>query len=271
MNFTDFRFAIASAISEDVALRRVNDTQAQVYVPFSFPDGDGLVVHVRDAGAGRVEITDNAHTFMHLSYDQDPEVLLKGARGQRLEAIRRRHGVQERDGEMHLETDVQDIGRGVFAFAQALLEIVEMSASLERSRVTATFREDLNRLLTEAFGRELIEGYRDPQHDPAGEYPIPYVLNGVSRPIGIFDVLNDAAAQEATVIAQEHRKWGRDFYLVAVEKKQEELNRRYLARLSNAVDKQFASFEGNQEEIVEHVQNQHHISVLLDQGTSGAA
>ena len=62
--------AIESALAADITLRQVSSTEAQVYVPFHFPDGDGLVVHVRTSNGG-YEVTDKAHTLLHLSYHTD--------------------------------------------------------------------------------------------------------------------------------------------------------------------------------------------------------
>ena len=70
--------AISTALAEETRIRLVDDHEAQIYVPFYFPDGDGIVVHVRDVGGGRLELTDKAHTIMHLSYDVDVDRLREG-------------------------------------------------------------------------------------------------------------------------------------------------------------------------------------------------
>jgi hypothetical protein len=57
--------------------------------------------------------------------------------------------------------------------------------NLDRETVRSTFREDLDQLLTTNFA-ELQQAYRDAQHDPHGEYPIPYLMNGTVRPLAIL-------------------------------------------------------------------------------------
>jgi hypothetical protein len=47
--------------------------------------------------------------------------------------------------------------------------------------------------------------------------------------------------------------WNRDLFATAVFEDQEDINRRVLARFSNACDKQFASLPGQQEEIVSYI------------------
>lgn len=256
--------AIESALADDIDLREISDMEVQVYVPFYFPDGDGLVVHVRSAN-GRYEVTDKAHTLLHLSYHTDIDrIRADGTRSSLFERIRHRHTIEDRDGELVAVTDAAGVGRTVFSFVQALLEISDLR-NLDREIVRSTFREDLDDLLTTHFA-QLERAYSDPRHDPQGEYPIPYLMNGTVRPLAIFDVGTDDAALRATVIATQYRHWGRaDMLFVAIEQDQEKLSRRNVSWLSNAVDKQFASLAGNEEAIVAYLQREWGISQRLSQ------
>lgn len=256
--------AIESALAEDISLREISDREAQVYVPFYFPDGDGLVVHVRNAN-GRYEVTDKAHTLLHLSYHTDVDrIRADGTRSSLLARIQGRHDIEDRDGELVAVTDTAGIGRTVFSFVQALLEISDLR-NLDREIVRSTFREDLDQLLTAQF-TEIQRPYSDPRHDPQGEYPIPYLMNGTVRPLAIFDVGTDDAALRATVIATQYRNWGRtNMLFVAIEQDQEKLSRRNVSWLSNAFDKQFATLAGNEEAIVAYLHREWDISQRLSQ------
>jgi len=258
--------AIVSALAGEVDLRAIGDHEAQIYVPFYFPDGDGLVIHVRGSN-GRLEITDKAHTLLHLSYHTDVDRLRDGTRASLFERIRSRHGIEDRDGELVAMTDVEQVGTTVFSFVQALLEISDLR-NLDREIVRSTFREDLDQLLTGHFA-ELVHPYSDPRHDPQGEYPIPYLLNGTSRPLAIFDVGTDEAALRAVVVATQYRSWGNTHMLfVAVEQDQEALQRRNVSWLSNAFDKQFATLAGNEDAIVGYLEREREISRRLSDQTS---
>jgi hypothetical protein len=256
--------ALESALATDIDLREVSDREVQVYVPFYFPDGDGLVVHVRSANGG-YEVTDKAHTLLHLSYHTDVDrIRAEGTRSSLFERIRHRHDIEDREGELVAVTDASGIGRTVFSFVQALIEISDLR-NLDREIVRSTFREDLDQLLTTNFA-ELQQAYCDPQHDPQGEYPIPYLMNGTVRPLAIFDVGTDDAALRAIVIATQHRNWGRSGMLfVAIEQDQEKLGRRNVSWLSNAFDKQFATLAGNEEAIVAYLNREWDISRRLSQ------
>lgn len=268
MILTLIKPAIDSALAEEIELRAIDDREAQVYVPFYFPDGDGLVVHVRRAG-GQLEITDKAHTLLHLSYHTDVERLRNGTRASLFERIRERHGIEDRDGELVAVTDQRRVGQMVFSFVQALLEISNLR-NLDREIVRSTFREDLERLLTAQFP-QIIRQYADPRHDPQAEYPIPYLLNGTRRPLAVFDVASDDAALRAVVVATQYRIWGHDDMLfVAIEQNQEDLQRRNVSWLSNAFDKQFATLAGNEDAIVAYLQREWDISRRLSEAPDAA-
>lgn len=256
--------SIESALTEEIAFREVSDQEVQVYVPFYFPDGDGLVVHVRRSNLG-YEVTDKAHTLLHLSYHTDIDRLrAEGTRSSLFERIRHRHDIEDRDGELVAATDAQGIGRTVFSFVQALIELSDLR-NLDRDTVRSTFRDDLDALLTGQFA-DLQRAYFDPRYDPQGEYPIPYLINGTVRPLAIFDVGTDDAALRAVVIATQYRTWGRTAMLfVAIEQEQETLTRRNVGWLSNAFDKQFANLAGNEDAIVAYLRREWDISTKLSE------
>jgi len=261
MNPTDLKPAIDSALAAEVELRPVRDDQVQVYVPVEFPDGDGLVVHVRDAGEGQLEVTDVAHTLLHLSYHTDLKRFTDGTRAELLERIRLRHGVEDRDGEFVLRSSHATVGVDVFHFSQAMLEVSDLR-NLDREVVRSTFREDLIELIVEHFPHAQRD-YVDREHDPKAEYPVPFVLNGTPRSIGVFDVNTDARALESVVIARQWRDWGHRMHWVAVEEDQERLTRKHVAWVSATLDKQFPTLDGSEREIVEHLAEQHELSRLL--------
>jgi len=253
--------AIDSALAVEVEVRPVRDGEAQVYVPFEFPDGDGLVVHVRELPDGRLEVTDKAHTLLHLSYHTDIKRLQEGQRASVLEKVRLRHNLEDRDGEFVVPSTVETVGVDVFRFSQALLEISDVR-NLDREIVRSTFREDFVDLMTEQFP-EAERDYIDRGHDPRGEYSVPFVLNGTPRPIAIFDVNSDERALEAVVIARQLREWGHRMHVVAVEENQEELTRKHVAWLSAALDKQFPTLEGNEAVVTTYLAEQHELSRRL--------
>jgi hypothetical protein len=244
---------ISSALAQEVQLHARGDGEAQVEVPFYFPDGDGLVVYIRQMPDGRYEVTDKAHTLLHLSYHLDIGRLRDGTRANVLEQIRLRHGLDDREGELVRPAVTRaEIGHAVFNFVQALLQVSDIRM-LERDIVRSTFREDLEQLILERFPTAQ-QDYTDAEHDPDGRYPIDYVLNGVKRPVAVFGVAGEESALKALVIAEKWQSWRRPLRLVAVEDEQQKLGRTTVAWLSDNFDKQFSTLHGNEEGVVAYLE-----------------
>ncbi|MDW5595840.1 DUF1828 domain-containing protein [Conexibacter stalactiti] len=256
MTIADLRPLLTAALSAGVVVHPVSQHEAQVVVPFDFPDGDGFVIFVRDRDGGTVEITDHAHTLMHLGYHTDVDRLQSGARAETFERIRCRHGIEDRDGELVTVVPWRDLPTAFFAFVQGLIEISELR-NLDQERVRSTFRDDVRRVLVEAFADEIETDWVDRERDDDGLYPIPYVLNGTERPIAIFDVATEENAASALVVAKQHLAWERRLHLVAIERDQTRLPRRHVAWLSDAFDKQFATLSSREQAIVGYLREQH--------------
>jgi hypothetical protein len=253
---SDLEARLASALAAEVTVHDAGEQGKRVDVPFYFPDGDGFVIYLRDAGSGQAEITDRAHTLMHVGYYTDIDKFSRGARASVFERILMRHGIQDRDGELVTRRPLDAVPEALFGFVQALMEISDMRM-LDRETVRSTFSDDLRDLLVHAFGDELELAHVDRKHDNGGKFPIPYLLNHTPRPIAIFDVATDDGAAAAFAIGSQHQRWTPTIHLVAVERDQEELSRQRVAWLSDLFAKQFASLSGNEDAIVEYLRDQH--------------
>lgn len=85
-----------------------------VYTPFQFDDGDHYVIVLRKSGDGWL-LTDEGHTFMHLSYDE-----VDGARSQMIDQVVAAHGVENDRGELRLKVSGDAYGEALFLFVQAI-------------------------------------------------------------------------------------------------------------------------------------------------------
>jgi len=249
---------LSEALAAEVVLHRAGDHEIRIEVPFYFADGDGLVVYLRDAGGEDAELTDHAHTLMHVGYHTDVDRFYAGTRAQVFERIRTRHGIDDRDGELVLRHRADETPQALFSFVQALIEICDIR-HLDKEIVRSTFADDLKDLLVRTFA-EIVVGYVDPKNDTRSKFPIPYVLNSTPRPIAIYDIATDDAAAAAFAIAAQHARWdAAQFHLVAIERDQSELSRQRVAWISDLFDKQFASLVGNEDAIVSYLREQHEL------------
>jgi hypothetical protein len=209
-----------------------------VYTPFMFDDGDHFVVLLRKYGE-RWMLTDEGHTFMHLSYgDVD---LDSGARAKVIDQALASYRITRDRGELRVLVPDEQYGDALFSFVQAITRITA-TALWTRERVAGQFFEDLRTTVEQIVpaGRLKTE-YFDPATDPDGLYRVDFVVNQSPRPCYIFAVANDHHAEQATIACYHYERNKVRFSPIVVYEDQTQINRRSLARLSAVVGKQFPS------------------------------
>ena len=93
-----------------------------VSTPFRFQDGDQLVIVLKKEGTHWV-FTDEAHTYMHLTYDIDEEDLRRSPRQKIIADSLSRFQIEDRNGELVLDIPENRYGDALYSFVQALLKI----------------------------------------------------------------------------------------------------------------------------------------------------
>ncbi len=223
-----------------------------VHVPFTFTDGDHYVVILRQEGQ-RWVLSDDGHTFMHLSYELREREFEAGNRRKIIDEVLTSYQIENRDGELVLTIPAGRYGDALFTFVQAITRITDMTF-LDRATIKNTFREDFNRLVSEKASEAGIQnvtfGFLHPVHDPQGKYPVDARLNGVtSQQVLVFAVGNDDQCQTATIVLLQWEKWEEQFHSIAVFRDQTEINRHYLARFSDVLGRQLQNLESARERL----------------------
>jgi len=240
----DFR----QKVSEKVRLASEGIDRYRVFTPFMFDDGDHLAIVLRKE-SGRWTLTDEGHTYMHLTYDLDEKDLLRGTRQKIISNALAAFSVDDRDGELVLPIDDERYGDALFSFVQALLRITDVTY-LSRERARSTFMEDFRAFMEEKVpeGRRVFDWF-DPTHDPEKMYTVDCRINGITRPLFVYALLNDDMVRDANISLQQFERWGLEFRSLAIFEDQEQINRRVLARFSDVSEKQFSNLAGNRERI----------------------
>ena len=109
-------------VSEQVRLAAEGMDRFRVFTPFMFEDGDHLSIVLKKEGT-RWVLSDEAHTYMHLSYDIDEKDLHGGTRQQIISNPLSTFRVEDRDGELMLDVPDEQYGDALYSFVQALLKI----------------------------------------------------------------------------------------------------------------------------------------------------
>lgn len=113
----DFR----QKVCESVRVVSEGVDRFRVFTPFLFEDGDHLAIVLKREN-GHWVLSDEGHTYMHLTYDLDEKDL------QRIGNALSAFSVEDREGELRLSIREGQYGDALYSFVQALLRIARKSS-----------------------------------------------------------------------------------------------------------------------------------------------
>ena len=219
----------------------------RVLTPFRFEDGDHLCIVLKKKYSGW-QLSDEAHTFMHLSYDINLRDLHRGTRRKLISRILSVFGVEEDEGALTLPIQNDQFGNALYSYIQALLKITDLSF-LRRDLVRSTFMDDFSSLIAASIpdDRAVFEWY-DSVRDPMGMYTVDCRINGYQAPLMVLALPNNRKTRDATISLLQFEKWNIPFRSLAIFESQEDIDRKVLARFSDVCEKQFSSIIGSNSE-----------------------
>ena len=131
-------------VSEKIKLSAEGEERFRVLTPFQFEDGDQLVIVLKRVG-DRWILSDEAHTYLHLTYDIDENLLQSGSHRKFILKALSMFDVEDIDGELMLDVSDGRYGEALYDFAQALLKITDVSY-LSGERVQSTLKEHIGNI-----------------------------------------------------------------------------------------------------------------------------
>lgn len=109
---------------EKINIKLEGINRYRVFAPFVFNDGDNLSIIIKKEN-GKWVLSDEGHTYMHLSYDLKDNDLHWNKIQKIVDNVLSFFGVQDREGELILPIEDDSCGDAFFRFVQAILRIVE--------------------------------------------------------------------------------------------------------------------------------------------------
>ena len=192
----------------------------RVYTPFRFGDGDHLAIVLKNEN-GQWVLSDEGHTYMHLTLDIDEEKLFSGTRHKIISSALSAFELKDRDGELILEVQDGDYGAALYSFAQSLIRVSDVSylSLLREQRPRQTFKNDVRGVVERSVPVGSMKRNWIYPEDQKKKYRVDYRINGISKPpLFVYALSNEKNMNSATIALHQFKRWDLQFTSLGILK-----------------------------------------------------
>lgn len=248
MDLASIESSFKERVCSSIKLKQKGVDRYVVSTPFTFEDGDHLKIILKHEGDDPI-LTDEGHTFMHLSYYLNENEISTGTREKIISNAISMGFLENREGELIIKIKNNQYGDSLFSFIQSLIKISDITY-LSKEKVATTFLEDLRSFVFEnVVSSHIIENWSDPALDKNRRYIVDYRVNGLEKPLFIYGLTNDVKVQDATICILHYEKLNVNFNVIGIFEDQEEIGKKVLAQFSDVCRNQYSTLYSNKDRI----------------------
>jgi len=248
-NLSSIENSFRKAVCGELSLRAEGVDRFRVMNPFVYDDGDRLSIILRKKD-GQWLLSDEASSFMHLSYEMEEKAIESGPRRRIISESLSYFGVENDDGELFVPVEQGDYGSALYSLVQGMLRVADVSL-LSREVAKSTFMADLRTFLSEAIPEHRrVFNWAHPSHDPKNLYTVDCYVNGsTSPPIAIYGLASETKVRDATIALHRFESWDLRLFSIGIFDDFGQLKGKPLMRFLDILDKPYTSLVDNKDRI----------------------
>lgn len=250
---------LSQQFSAQISLHEKRPGVQQLCAPLFHEDGDMMDIYLdiphdfEVNGKKTIRISDHGMTIMRISYSFEINSPNKERIFQRILA---ENGVQEENGAIILDTNIESLYPAILQFAQAVSKISNMRL-FKREVLVSLFEEMLAEFITESLSRYNPRPtvYPIPERDDL-EVDWEFRPNGV--PLYLFGVKDSTKARLTTISCQAFQLAKLLYKGIVVHEDFSKLGRKDATRLTSACDKQFTTLDDFKQNAFQYLEREIH-------------
>lgn len=230
--------SLSKQFNSQIALKLVRPDIQQLFVPLYHEDGDMVDIFLNENPQSNIiKVCDHGMTLMRLSYSYD----LTPARERVLQRIISENGMQELNGNLYIDCTSENLYPTILQFAQGVAKVSSMRVHT-KEMVRSMFYDMLSENILEQFSDFSFERNVTPIEDRS-YLEVDYRIDTPHRPIFLYGVANSDKAKVVTISCQAFLLSGLKFTGWVVHENWDDLTNKDRTFLTNAVSKQFTTFQ----------------------------
>ena len=256
MTIKNIEHEFITKIGAKIRLEEEGKDRYRVLTPFQFDDGDQLVI-VLKKDADRWVLSDERHTFRHMSYEIDEKLLFKGTRNQLIVNALSMFDIENRNGELRLDISDGNFGDTFYDFVQSILKIIDISY-LSKVQFKSPFMQTFRSLMLNHVGSDNVSfDWFDSSNDNKAIYTVDCKIacdkKPDKKPIFAYAINNDNKTRDVTIALHQFNAWGVEYRPLGIFEGRKKPGANVLQRFGHVCDEYFIGIDDNYTSILNHI------------------